>query len=315
MQTELRMGPMEWGLLVLLSVLWGGSFFFGAVAVAELPPLTVALGRVALAAIGLLIVCAALRVRLPAKPAEWWPYVVMGMLNNLVPFSLILWGQTQIASGLASILNATTPLFAVVLAHFSTADERMTWNRFAGVLVGIAGVAIMMGLDAVSGLGTHVVAQLAVLAAALSYAAAGIFGKRFRDQPPLVPATCQLLASTCLLLPLVLAVDQPWTLPMASGRAIWAILGLALASTSLAYVLYFRILAVSGATNILLVTLLIPVSAILLGAGWLDESLSTRQLAGMACIGLALLIVDGRLPALVMPANRRRGLGGQRRLR
>ena len=309
MQTQLRMGAAEWGLLVLLSLLWGGSFFFGAVAVRELPPLTVALGRVALAAGALLAVCALLRLRLPARLADWRPYLVMGALNNLVPFSLILWGQTQIASGLASILNATTPLFAVVLAHLWTADERLTWNRLAGVLAGVAGVAVMMGPDAVRGLGGGVLAQLAVLGAAFSYALAGIYGKRFREQPPLATAACQLLASTGLLLPLALVVDRPWTLAAVSAPALWSLAGLALLSTSLAYVLYFRILATSGATNILLVTLLIPVSAILLGVGLLEETLSARQLVGMAFIALALLVVDGRLPALVATAARPRRPG------
>lgn len=304
------MGPAEWGLLILLSVLWGGSFFFGAVAVAELPPLTVAFARVALAAAALAGVCIVRRLALPATLSAWRPYMVMGALNNVVPFALILWGQTQIASALASILNATTPLFAVMLAHAWTSDERLTWNRAGGVVVGIAGVAVLMGPDALRGLGGEVVAQLAVLGAALSYAIAGIFGKRFRDEPPLVPATCQLMASSVMLLPLALAVDRPWTVTAVSTQALAALVGLALLSTALAYVLYFRVLAVCGATNILLVTLLIPVSAVLLGTGVLGETLHLGQIAGMAAIGAALVIVDGRLPARLLrgvrPVPRRR---------
>jgi drug/metabolite transporter (DMT)-like permease len=293
------MGPMEWALLLFLAVLWGGSFFFGKVALAQLPPFTVVFGRVCLAAIALNILVVATGKRMPILPKQWAAFFVMGGLNNLVPFSLIFWGQTQIASGLASILNSTTPLFTVVLAHLLTRDEKLTANRAAGVLAGILGVAVMIGPDALSGLSSNVQAQLAVLGAALSYAFAGIYGRRFQGLPPLVTASGQVTATTILMLPVMLVADQPWTLPLPSAGTWAALAGLALLSTALAYVIYFRILAVAGATNLLIVTFLIPVSALVLGMSVLGEHIDGRHFAGMALIALGLAAIDGRPIRLV----------------
>jgi drug/metabolite transporter (DMT)-like permease len=289
------MGAIEWLLLIALSVLWGGAFLFSEVALAEVRPFTLVLGRVGFAAIVLLALVFASGRRMPDSLATWRPFLVMGALNNLVPFSLIVWGQTEITGGLASILNATTPLFTVLLAHFLTRDERITPSRLAGLALGIAGVAVMIGPAALHGLGLHLLAQIAVLGAALAYALAGIYGRRFRDQPPLVTAAAQVSASTLMMLPIALFVDRPWTgaLP---GAATWpAILGVAMLGTALAYILYFRILATAGATNLLLVTFLIPVSAVLLGTTLLGERLAPEHLFGMTLIGLGLAAIDGRL--------------------
>jgi drug/metabolite transporter (DMT)-like permease len=300
------MAPFEWLLLVALSVLWGGSFFFAEVALADLRPLTVVLGRVGLAAIALNLMVRARGLRMPTSYRAWGAFLLMGGLNNLIPFSLIFWGQTEIASGLASILNATTPLFTVVLAHFLTRDERMTGNRLAGVVSGLLGVALMVGPSALAGLGVHVVAQLACLAAALSYAFAGIFGRRFRGMPPLVTAAGQVSATTLMILPVALLVDQPWSLPQ-PGLATWgALAGLAMLSTALAYVIYFRLLATVGATNLLLITFLIPVSALALGMTILGERLDPRHFAGMALIGLGLAAIDGRPIGFIARWLRRR---------
>jgi drug/metabolite transporter (DMT)-like permease len=290
----LRMGASEWGLLLMLSVLWGGSFFFAKVAVAELPPLSVVLARVGLAALALNILVRAAGDAMPADRASWSAFLAMGMLNNLIPFSLIVWAQTQIGSGLASILNGATPLFAAVLAHWLTADERLTWSRLIGILLGFAGVSIMIGVEALAGFGLHVVAALAVLVATLSYACAGIFGRRFQRQPPLVTATGQVTATSIVTLPIVLIVDQPWTLDSPQPTTWGAIIGLALLSTALAYVIFFRILAIAGATNLMLVTLLIPVSAVILGHTILDEPVRPQHIAGMALIALGLAAIDGR---------------------
>ncbi len=292
--TAPRMGATEWLLLILLSILWGGAFLFGKVAVAELRPFTVVLGRVGLAALALLLIVRISGLRMPATPGAWAPFFALGLLNNIVPFSLIFWGQTQIASGLAAILNATTPLFGVVLAHLLTRDERLTAPRLAGVLLGLAGVAVIVGPAALHGGGLNLLAQLAVLGAALSYGCAGIYGRRFRGTPPLVTAAGQVTASALMILPVALLVDRPWQSAM-PGAATWgALVGLALLGTAGAYVLYFRILATAGATNALLVTLLIPVSALLLGAAVLGEAVEPRQIAGMALIGLGLAVIDGR---------------------
>ena len=174
------MTPFEWLLLLLLSVLWGGSFFFGEVALAELPPLTLVLGRVALAAVTLNLVVVATGQRMPRDVRLWSAFLVMGALNNFIPYSLIFWGQTEITSSLASILNATTPLWTVVLAHVLTHDERMSPNKLAEVLLGLLGVIVMIGPAALGGVGLNVFAQLAVVGAAFSYAFAGTFGRRFR---------------------------------------------------------------------------------------------------------------------------------------
>lgn len=294
---RLAMGRAEWAMLLALSVLWGGSFLFVGIAVAELPTLTLVWLRVALAALVLWAAVAATGRRLPRAPRVWAAFLGMGLLNNVIPFSLIVAGQHSIASGLASILNATTPLFTVVVAGFLLADERPGRLQLVGVAAGLAGVAVMIGPDALAGLGTNALAQLAVLGGALSYACAAVFGRRFRRMgvDPLVTAAGQVGAATLLLSPAMLIADRPWTLPMPGVGTCAAVLGLAVLSTALAYLLYFRILARAGATSLSLVTFLIPVSAILLGGLVLDERLVPTDFAGMACIALGLAAVDGRL--------------------
>lgn len=290
------MTSLEWAMLLALATVWGGSFFFNGIAVRELPVFTVVVSRVALAAIILLAFLRLRGERMPRDRRVWAAFFGMGLLNNAIPFSLIVWGQQHVASGVASILNASTPLFTVILAHFLTSDERMTGGKFAGVLIGFAGVAVMIGSDALGGLGVHVVAQFMCLAGAVSYAFAGIYGRRFRAMgiSPMSTATGQVVASSLILLPLMMGVDQPWTLPAPSVTAVGALIGVAAISTALAYVLYFRILATAGATNLLLVTFLIPVSAILLGTLFLGEVLLPRHFAGMALIGAGLAAIDGR---------------------
>jgi len=292
-----KMGASEWLLLVVLSVLWGGSFFFVGVAVKALPPLTIVALRVGLAAIALNLIVRVTGLRMPREWRYWKAFFGMGLLNNMIPFCLIVWGQMHIASGLASIFNATTPLFTAIVAHVFTKDEKISGGRMGGILVGFTGVAVIIGLDSLDGLGTSTLAQFAVLGAALSYAFAGVYGRRFKSMgaAPLVTATGQVTASTLLLTPLALVVDQPWTLAM-PGLGVWtAVTGLALISTALAYIIYFRILATAGAINLLLVTFLIPVSAILLGVAFLGEQLAGKDLVGMSLICLGLAAIDGRL--------------------
>jgi len=294
------MSAYEWLLLVLLSIVWGGSFFFVGVAVEALPPLTIVALRVSLAAIALLAIVYCTGLRMPTDLKVWIAFITMGVLNNVIPFTLIVWGQTHIASGLASILNATTPLFTIVAAHFLTKDEKMTISKCIGVLIGLTGVIVMLGHDALGGIdGTSdgVIAQFAVLGAAVSYSLAGIYGRRFRQLgvKPVVTATGQVTASSFLLIPLVMYYDQPFTLSM-PGLEIWlAIIALAFISTAFAYILFFRILSSAGATNALLVTLLIPVSAILLGTTILGEQLELKHIIGMGLISIGLLSIDGRV--------------------
>ena len=287
-------------MLVLLSVLWGGSFFFIRIAVTDLPPLTIVLLRVGLAALALNAFLCLRGARLP-RPGRLWVYFLgMGFLNNAIPFSLIVWGETHIGSGLASILNATTPFFTAIVANALTDDEKLSRHKLAGLAVGFAGVVIMIGPAALKGVGTHLMAQLAILGAALSYAFAGVFGRRFArlGVSPMVTAAGQVTASSFLLLPVAVFFDPPWSLTNPPLTVWAAILGLGLLSSAVAYILYFRILAAAGATNIVLVTLLIPVTAVLLGILFLGEHIGLKEAAGMACILLGLAAIDGRLMKL-----------------
>jgi len=290
------MGAREWAMLVVLSVLWGGSFLFVGIAVKELPPLTIVVLRVGLAALALHVVILLMGIALPKDWRVWAAFFCMGFFNNVIPFTLIAWGQSHIPSGVASIFNATTPLFTVIVAHYWTKDEKMTAARLAGVIVGFVGVVVMMGGAALQSLGVDILAQMAMLAAAVFYAASGVYGRRFKAMgvEPLATAAGMLTASTVMLAPATLIVDRPWTMAMPSLAAIFAILGLALLATALAFIIYFRILATAGATNLLLVTFLIPVSAIMLGIAFLDERLEPKHVAGMALIGLGLAAIDGR---------------------
>lgn len=295
--TNRPMTAREWGMLLTLSLVWGGSFFFNEIAVRQLPVFTVVVCRVGLAAVILLAVLRLTGQRLPRGGKVWAAFFGMGLLNNVIPFSLIVAGQQHVASGVASILNAATPLFGVIFAHLLTQDEKLTRGKLAGVIVGFLGVAVMIGPDAISGLGGNLAAQMMILAGAASYAFAGIFGRRFKAMgvSPMATATGQVIASSIILLPLVLVIDRPWTLPAPGWDAIAALIGVAAISTAFAYFLYFRIFASAGATNLLLVTFLIPISAILLGTAFLSEALLPRQIAGMALIGLGLSLIDGRL--------------------
>jgi drug/metabolite transporter (DMT)-like permease len=289
------MGPAEWAMVSALSLIWGGSYLFNAVALRSFAPLTIVALRASLAAIALWLFAGAMKYPFPRDPALWLRFLAMGILNNAVPFTLIVWSQRHIASGLASVLNATTPLFTVLVAHVSLHDEKLSLGRLAGVTVGMAGVAMMVGSDAFAGFDVTVGAQLAALAASLSYAFAGVFGRRFSAVPPILTAAGQVTASSLLLMPLALAVEAPWRSPPPSLGAWGAVAGLAVLCTAFAYVLYFTVLRRAGATNILLVTLLIPPSAIGLGILFLGERPTLPELIGLLAIGLGLALIDGRL--------------------
>ena len=292
---NLQMGRQAWGLLIALSLLWGGSFFFAAYAVREIPPLTLVAARVAIAAAALIGLAYLTGKRLPSDLKIWRSFFILGAINNCIPFSLIFWGQIHIASGVAAIFNATTPLFTVVLAHFLIGDEKLTQTRIIGVICGVIGVAIMIGPQLPATIGDNLLAQLAVLAAALSYGLASIFARRFASQPPIITAAGQLSASTIMLLPIVLIFEPFSAQTMPGIYSLGAVIALALLSTALAYVIFFRILRIAGATNVSLVTFLIPVSAIALGILLLNERLELHQFIGMICIGLGLIAIDGRL--------------------
>jgi drug/metabolite transporter (DMT)-like permease len=298
-----RIDARDWSLLAVLSVLWGGSFFFNGVVLRELPPLTVVLLRVALAAMILLPVLRAYRIRFPVGLSGWKPFFAIALLNNVLPFSLIVIGQTYIPSGLASILNATTPLFTVVVMA-AAGDEKLHARRVVGVVTGLVGVIILHGQDVYgqdpgfqSGEGVGI---LLCLAAAFSYGLSALYARRkLSNSPPLATATFQLLASALMMTIVAAVAERPWQLPMPGVTTWLAMIGLSALSTALAYIVFFQVLRRSGSTNVMLVTLLIPVTAILLGYLVLGESISLREIIGALVIGSALLLMDGRVLKLI----------------
>jgi drug/metabolite transporter (DMT)-like permease len=289
------MSVRDWGMLVLLGAIWGGSFFFARVAVAEIPPLNLVLFRVAIAALALHLYLAvagpSFRLAFPMAAS----FFLLAILNNIIPFTLMFAGQTEIGAGLASIINATTPFWTMIFANLLTDDEKLSWNKVAGVALGMAGTAVMVGPGMLAGLGGPVWAKLALLGMALSYGCAGIYARRFRALPPQVVATGQLTASAVMMIPVVLLWHGTHGLFTASAEAWASVLGLAVLSTSIAYILFFSLIRSAGATNTSLVTLVVPVSAILLGALFLGERLEMFEITGMGLIALGLVAIDGRV--------------------
>src|SRR3954470_10516130 len=290
-----RIDVRDWSLLGVLSVLWGGSFFFNGVVLRELPPLTLVLLRVALAAIILLPLLWVYRIKFPRGISGWTPFIAIGLFNNVLPFSLIVAGQTYIPSGLASILNATTPLFTVIVMA-AAGEEKLQARRIAGVITGLVGVVILHGGLGGSFENGQGIGILLCLAGAFSYGLSALVARKLlSNSPPLGTATFQLLASSAMMIVVAGLVERPWQLPMPGVTTWLAVIGLAALSTALAYIVFFQILRRSGATNVMLVTLLIPVTAILLGYLVLGEKISLREIVGALVIGSALLLIDGRV--------------------
>ena len=300
-----QMNGRDWLILGILAVIWGGAFFFIGVAVRHVQPLTYVWLRLTIAAAAMWSYLAFRGEKLGLPRSAWGSILLLALLNNALPFTLFGWGQTHIASGLASILNATTPIWGVLVAHFLTHDERMNPRKVAGVLLGFGGVATMIGPSLLSSLGTNALAQLACVTAALSYALAAVWARRFRRQgiSPLSVTTGQLTAGALMMLPLSIFVDRPWTHAFPPLSAIAAITALALFCTAFGYVLYFRLIETSGATNALLVTLLVPPVAIVLGALFLSEQLASQDFLGLGLIALGLAAIDGRALSLFRRAS------------
>lgn len=302
---RVTMNRGDWGVLAILALIWGGAFFFIGVAVRHVPPLTYVWLRLSIAALGMWAFLWFRGQRLGLSRKVWGSILLLALLNNAIPFVLFGWSQTHIASGLASILNATTPIWGVVVAHFLTRDERMSPRKIAGVLLGFGGVATMIGPSLLSNIGTSVLAQLACVTASLCYALAAVWARRFRAMglSPMSVTTGQLSAGALMMLPLALIVDQPWTRAFPPFTAVGAIVALALFCTAFGYVLYFRLIDSSGATNALLVTLLVPPVAILLGALFLGESLAAQDFLGLGLIAFGLAAIDGRALSLFRGAS------------
>ena len=296
-----RMGTKDWAMLLLLSFLWGGSFFLIGVVVAELPPLTIVTLRVGVAALTLWAVLLIGGYEIPKSFKLWRAFFMLGLLNNVIPFALIVWGQNHIGAGLASIINATTPLFTILIAGAFLADEHMSPQKVVGVVVGLFGVAVLIGGEPLADIGLDMslqtLAQLAIMGAAISYGCASVFGRRFKALgiSPFSTAVGQVTAATIILLPITFLVERPDQLANPSLQAWLSILCLGVFCTALGYILFFKILSSSGATNVVLVTFLVPITASFLGWLILNEQLHSRYFIGMALIGLGLAAIDGRL--------------------
>ncbi|MGO4564096.1 DMT family transporter [Rhizobium sp. 2YAF20] len=304
MKTDTGMNALTWGLLLLLGLIWGGSFFFARIAVHDVPPFTLVFLRLSLAAVALHLYMAGRFDIYRLLRLHWRQFLFLGLINNAVPHALIFLGETEIGAGLASVLNATTPIWTVIIARYLTEDEKPTAAKLVGCLVGLAGTIVLVGPGIMVTNGVPFWALLVPILAAVSYGFAAIYSKRFKGTPAPIIATGQLTGSSIIMLPVSLIVDRPWTVAMPPLGSITAIVALALLSTAFAYILYFRIMALAGATNASLVTLLVPPGAILLGVVFLGERLEPTDIAGMLLIAVGLLILDGRLFARLRPGAR-----------
>lgn len=290
-----HISAQAWLMLSALGLLWGGSFFFAGVAVKHVPPFSLAFLRFALAALALHIFIAGRYGIYDVLWKRWPAFALLGLVNNALPHSMIFLGQTEIGAGLASILNATTPIWTVIVAHLMTEDERLTGRKLLGALVGLGGTVVLFSPQLSSASGVPLWAMALPLVAAVSYGFAAVWGRRFRDVAPPVTAAGQLTASTVIMLPVVLLHDVTGSLSIPPASVIGAVLALALLSTAFAYILFFRLIAIAGATNASLVTLLVPPSAILLSAVFLGERFGTEDWLGLSLILLGLVVLDGRL--------------------
>lgn len=297
------MSSADWGVIMLLSLLWGGAFFMIELGLRGFPPNTLVFLRMALAVPPMLLILKIMGHHMPRDRQSWQRLFVLGAINAAFPFILFFWGQTRIESGLASILNATTPLWGVVTAHFLTKDEKAAPARVIGVLLGLAGIIVMVGTEALGGISGSVLAQLACLAATLLYALAAVYARTLSQttMTPLVIATGQVVTAAIIMLPVMLIVDQPWALPSAGWDAWAGALGLAIPSTAIAYFFYFRLIDRAGASNAMLVAFIMPVVAIILGVVALGETVEAKEIAGAVLIALGLIAIDGRLLPRLAP--------------
>ena len=289
-----RIDPISWLLLLALAGLWSITFPLNEIALLQLDPFTVVFGRVLFGALAIWVFVLATGLPIPKGRGIWIGFLVMGALNNAIPFSLIVWGQKEILGGEAAILNATTPIFSVLLGHFITSDDKLSWNRLAGIFIGIAGVTIMIGVETADIGSRSMWSYLAIIGSSISYAFAAHAGRRVAAgiRGPVAVAG-MLTMSTLWMLPVMLLFGDP--LP---ERIAWSttasVAALGILGASVAYLVYFRILKRAGATNLMLVTMMIPPLSVVLGALFLGEAFGLNDFGGLALILLALAIIDGR---------------------
>ncbi|MEM7692825.1 MAG: DMT family transporter [Pseudomonadota bacterium] len=302
---DTRMDALAFAMLVALATLWGGTFILAEIILAHWPVMTLVATRVALAALALWVGIAVFRIAIPTKIAIWGAFFIMGVVNNAVPFTLIVYGQTGITAGLAAILNATTPLFTALIAALALPDEAFSARKGVGLTLGVIGVAVMIGLSALATLGADLLNQLAAVGATLSYGVAAVYARRFRrlGVHPAAVSVGQLTMSALIMVPLALAIDGMVMFAPAPGTVWVAVFANAVLGTALAYILYFGIISRAGATNAALVTVLVPVVTILVGALALGERLHLTQFMGMELIMAGFLVMDGRIFAVLRRAG------------
>jgi drug/metabolite transporter (DMT)-like permease len=291
----MEMSPRTWLLMMLLGLIWGGTFFLSEILLLEMTPFQIVFHRVSIAAIIMVIYITWRGKRLPRDKRSWFALAIMGLLNNAIPFSAIVFGQQYITGGLAAILNSTTAFFGVMLAGLFFKDERLTFRRLIGVIMGILGVAIIIGMDVLSHLSLTSIGQLLIIVSSISYAFAGIWGRlQVKNLGVEVTATGMLISSSVWMLILATMVEG-FPLEALSLRSTAAILTFSVVCTAIAYLLYFAILSAAGAANLTLVTIIIPPFALMLDAFALGEWVTGQQLLGFAIIASGLLVISGKL--------------------
>jgi drug/metabolite transporter (DMT)-like permease len=294
MTDQKSLSGRAWAEMLVLALIWGGSFLSIRIALDEISPLMSVAHRVTLAMLVLWVVVAMMRIPLPRNPRIWFAFLVMGLLNNVIPFILMAWGQLYIESGLTSILNAFTAVVGVVMAALFFSDERLTPRKIIGVVLGFFGVAVAIGLENFKNFDLRSLAQLAVIGGTVAYAAAGVWArKNLVGMPPQLAAAGMLTGATVIMLPLVYFVEGLPTFDL-KPRTLVAIGYYAVIATAAAYLLYYRVLAMAGSGNLMLVTLLVAPIAITLGAVVLGEKLSANAFVGFVILAVGLIILDGR---------------------
>lgn len=285
------MNLFDWTRLIILSLLWGGSYTWIELALIELDPMMIVFYRVLISSIFLILICKVLSLTFKIEKKIFILLFFMSLTNNVIPFNLIAWGQQEITASVGSILNATTPLFTVIIANYWPNGEKATLNRIVGVIVGFCGVTLLMGLS-IHDIDNSIIGQVAILLAAISYAISALIGKEIKKIHPAISATYMLSISSIVLLPIILFSGNDLT-PAVSKQSMIAILGLAIFSTSIAYLIFYKLIENIG-SNVMLVTLLMPVSAILLSIIILNEAINITQVIGLILILTGLILVDGR---------------------
>jgi drug/metabolite transporter (DMT)-like permease len=297
--SETRFNPaVEYALLAVLATLWGASYTFIKLGIATIPPVTLIAARTLIAGLLLLAILQMRGIRLPRDRETWKRFLFQACLNSVVPFTLIAWAEYSVDAGLAVILNSTTPIFTFLLTVAITRHEPTTARKLLGVIAGMAGICLIVGLQALNGLGRELVSQLAIIAATISYAGAAIFGRNFKGLDPLVPAAGSMLCGTVLLIPASLVIDRPWTLEP-STSSILALLGLSVFSTALAFAIYFRLIHTLGSVGTTAQAYLRVPIGVGIGVLFLGESLGPTAWIGFVCVFIGVV-------AMTMPAKPKR---------